>query len=116
MGERMLALVSWSRLFTDREVLVAINTDPVRPVTAYSTVAPRLRVEGDKFHLVFWHAPKPAEPPPATLIVERRSDLLTVRMTLPPAGFVLYRADPGLERLGPRFGPTERSTEPEDQL
>jgi glycosidase len=100
LGERMRSLVSWSRLFTDREVLVAINTDEAQPVTAYSTVAPTFRVEGDQFHQAFWHAPKAAEPPPSSLTVERRNGLLAVRMTLPPAGFVIYRAAPTLERLG----------------
>src|SRR5262249_4403277 len=56
LGERMRSLVCWSRLFVDEEVLVAINTDEAEPHTAYSTVAPTFRVEGDRFHLVFWHA------------------------------------------------------------
>jgi glycosidase len=102
LGERMRSLVSWSRLFIDREVLVALNTDEENPVTAYSTVAPTLfRVGGDEFHLLYWHAPKISPAPPSTLTVERRSGLLAVRMTLPPAGFAIYRTAPGLERLGP---------------
>jgi hypothetical protein len=101
LGERMRSLVPWSRLFTDREVLLAINTDEAQPVTAYSTVAAPLRVEGDQFRLIFWHAPKAIAPPPATLRVERKSGLLAVQMTLPPAGFVIYQAAPGLHRLGP---------------
>ena len=91
----------WSRLFVDEEVLVAINTDEVQPVTAYSTVAPTFRVEKDRFHLVFWHAPKPTEPPPGELVVERKAGRLVVRLMLPPAGFVVYQAAPGLNRLGP---------------
>src|SRR5262249_57322486 len=93
-------LVSWSRILIDEEVLVAFNTDEGRPVTAYSTVVPIFRVEGDKLHLIFWYAPKPVPPPPSSLTVERKSDLLAVRMTLPPASFVMYRAAPGLHRLG----------------
>jgi len=54
----MRSLVSLGRrLFADREVLVAINTDEARPVTAYSTVAPTFRVEGDQLRLAFWYAP-----------------------------------------------------------
>src|SRR5205823_10616051 len=52
LGDRMRSLVAWSRLFTDQEVLVAVNTDEAQPVTAYSTVAPTFRVEGDQFHLL----------------------------------------------------------------
>jgi glycosidase len=105
MGERMRSLVSWSRLFVDQEVLVAVNTDEAQQITAYSTVAPNFRVEGDEFRLIFWHCPKACSPPPATLTVERRSGRLALRMTLPPAGFVLYQAAPGLNRLGPSPAP-----------
>ena len=59
-GERMRSLVCWSRLFLDQETLVVFNTDESNAVAAWSTVAPMLRVEGDQFRLIFWHAPKPA--------------------------------------------------------
>ena len=101
LGDRMRSLVCWSRLFIDQEVLVAMNTDEAQPVTAWSTVAPTFRVEGDQFHLIFWYAPKSAPPPPSILTVERRSGPLAVQMTVPPAGFVIYQAAPGLARLGP---------------
>jgi glycosidase len=112
LGDRMRSLVSWSRLFVDEEVLVALNTDERQPATAYSTVAPVLRVEGDAFHLLFWYAPRPASPPSSSLTVERKSDLLAVRMTLPPAGFAIYQAAPGLHRLGPSPPPDLRPWQP----
>ena len=105
LGDRMRSLVSWSRLFIDQEVLIAVNTDEAQSVTAWSTVAPTFRVEGDQFHLIFWYAPKPAPPPTGSLTVERKNGLLCVRMTLPPAGFVIYQAAPGLDRLGPSSPP-----------
>ena len=101
LGDRMRSLVSWSRLFIDQEVLIAMNTDEAQPVTAYSTVAPTFHVEGDQFHLIFWYAPKSAAPPPSTLTVESNGGPPAVRMTLPPAGFAVYQAAPGLARLGP---------------
>jgi hypothetical protein len=102
MGDRMRSLVAWSRLLIDREVLVALNTDEAEPVTAYSAVAPTFRVEGDRFHLIFWYAPRHAPEPPGVLTVERRGGLLAVRLTLPPAGFAVYHVAPGLDRLGPK--------------
>jgi hypothetical protein len=108
----MRSLVSWSRLFIDQEVLVAVNTDETRPVTAYSTVAPTFRVEGDQFHLIFWYAPKHASPPPSSLTVERRNGSLAVRMTLPAAGFAIYQAVPGLNRLGPSPPPDLKPWQP----
>lgn len=105
LGDRMRSLVSWSRLFIDQEVLIAVNTDEAQSVTAWSTVAPTFRVEGDQFHLIFWHAPKPGPRPTGSLTVERKNGLLCVQMTLPPAGFVIYQAAPGLDRLGPSSPP-----------
>jgi hypothetical protein len=100
--ERMRSLVCWSRVFLDQETLVVFNTDESEAVTAWSTVTPLLRVDGDEFHLIFWHAPKPAAAPPAaTLTMEHRAGLPTVRITLPPAGFAIYQAAPALHRLGP---------------
>ena len=104
-GERMRSLVCWSRLFLDQETLVVFNTDEVETVTAWSTVAPLLRVDGDQFHLIFWHAPKPAAPPAASLTMEHRAGLPTVRITLPPAGFAIYQASPALHRFGPNPPP-----------
>jgi hypothetical protein len=112
LGDRMRSLVSWSRLFIDDEVLVALNTDEGQELTAYSTVAPVFRVEGDQLQRIFWYAPKPAQPPPPSLTVERKSGLLAVRMTLPPAGFAMYRAAPSLYRLGPSPPPELKPWQP----
>jgi glycosidase len=100
-GDRMRSLVCWSRLFLDQETLVVFNTDESNAVGAWSTVAPMLRVDGDQFRLIFWHAPKPAAAPTATLTVEQRAGLPTVRIELPPASFGVYHASPALHRLGP---------------
>jgi glycosidase len=103
LGERMRSIVAWSRLFVDQEILVAFSTDQEQPLTAYSTVAPLrwFRSEGDRFSLIFWHAPHPAAPPPSEITAERRGERLVVRLVVPPAGFVMYEAvsDRGLCNL-----------------
>jgi glycosidase len=99
--DRIRSLVCWSRLFMDQETLVVLNTDACETRCAWSTVAPLLRVDGDEFHLIFWHAPKPVTAPEATLNVEHRAGLPTVRLQLPPAGFAIYQAAPALNRFGP---------------
>jgi glycosidase len=110
--DRTRSIVSWSRLFMDQEVLVALNTDVSQAVSACSTIAPTFRVEGDQFSLVFWYVPKPASPPPSSLKVERASGALAVRLTLPPAGFVIYQATPSLHRLGPSPAPDLKPWQP----
>src|SRR5262245_49720563 len=112
-GAQSSSLVSWSRLFIDQEVLVAVNTDATQPTTAYSTVAPTFRVEGDQCHLLFWYAPKTASPPPPSLTVERKNGPLAVRMSLPAAGFAIYQAAPGLNRLGPGPSPDLKPWQPQ---
>jgi glycosidase len=97
MGEQMRSIVAWSRLFVDQEVLIAFSTDRDEELTAYSTVAPRFRALGHLLKLIFWHAPAAASRPPQELVVERRSERLAVRLTVPPAGFVMYQAASGLD-------------------
>lgn len=99
--DRGNTLISWSRLFMDEEVLVALNTDLARPTTRYSTVAPTFRVEGDEFRRIYWYAPQPVSPPPSSLTVERKNGMLAVRLTVPPAGFLMYQSAPSLHRFGP---------------
>jgi hypothetical protein len=89
-----------------------VNTDEAQSVTAWSTVVPTFRVERDQLHRIFWYAPKPAPRPTGSLTVERRNGLLCVQMTLPPAGFVIYQAAPGLDRLGPSSPPDLQAWHP----
>jgi glycosidase len=102
MGDRMLSIVAWSRIFVDQEVLVAFSTNREQSLATYSTVASMFRSEGDLLKLIFWHAPGAATPPPAELAVENRGGVLSVQLTLPPAGFVIYQAPPGRQSLGAR--------------
>jgi hypothetical protein len=78
------------------------NTDESNAVALWSTVAPMLRVEGDRFHLIFWHAPKAGGATATTLTVEERAGLPTVaKSSCRPPGFAIYHASPSLHRLGP---------------
>jgi len=102
MGDRMLSIVAWSRIFVDQEVLVAFSTNREQSLAAYSTVASRFRSKGDRLKLIFWHAPRAATPPLSELVVEERGGVLSVPLTLPPAGFAIYQAPPGRQSLGTR--------------
>src|SRR5262249_58445083 len=97
LGERMRSIIAWSRLFVDQEILIAFSTDQEESLSTYSTVVPLFRAEGDVLKLIFWHAPG-SSPPPLEIMVERRSGLLAVRLTVPPGGFVMYQASPNLNR------------------
>jgi glycosidase len=98
-GDRMLSIVSWSRIFIDQELLIAFSTDREHSLTAYSTVALRFRSENDRLKLIFWYAPHAAPPPSPELMVENRHGVLAVHITVPPAGFVIYQAPAGRQSL-----------------
>jgi glycosidase len=86
MGGRMLSIVAWSRVFNDVEVLCAINTDPDHATTAFVTIDNDLHDAGS--HLTCMYSTNSAEIG-QPLIVEARNGK-AVRLTVPPAGFVVY--------------------------
>ena len=102
IGDRMISIVAWSRIFVDQEVLVAFSTNREQPLAVYSTVASRFRRERDRLKLIFWHSPRAVTSPPAEVAVEDKGRVLAVHLTLPPAGFVIYQAPPGRQSMGSR--------------
>jgi glycosidase len=99
LGDRIHTLVPWSRVMLDHELLVVFNTDAEREQTAFTTLNPNLRKDGDEMRLVFSYAlghgvESVASPRFAlrTLKVERHGDVLCTRLMLGPAGFAIYAA------------------------
>lgn len=86
LGGELRSVVPWSRIFADHEVLAAINTDPDEPRTAWVTVDDGLHPEGAT--LTCGYSTDRAQEGQA-LEVERRNGK-AVRLTVPPAGFVIF--------------------------
>ena len=82
----MRSIVAWSRIFDDKELLCAINTDPDRQPTAFVTIDNALHAAGS--HLTCLYSTRSAEIG-QTLTVEARNGK-AVSLTVPPAGFVVY--------------------------
>jgi hypothetical protein len=78
-------VVAWSRILDRREVLCAVNTDPVGERTAWVTVDATLHAAGDGLALLHGSAPAQA----AAVAVEARNGC-AVRITLPPAAVAVY--------------------------
>ena len=100
LGDRLRALVAWSRVIADHELLVVFNTDELEKHEMYSTLNPNLRRDGEELRLLFSYTPglgiEPVECPRyalSKLIVERRGNALCTRLVLGPAGFAVYAAD-----------------------
>jgi glycosidase len=86
IGGQMRAVVPWSRLFDDRELVLAINTDADNSHTAWVTIDDSLHRVGDRLTCIF--------ATDSALVgqianVEARNGK-AVRITVPAAGFIVY--------------------------
>lgn len=86
IGAEMRAVVPWSRLFDDRELVLAINTDADNPRSAWVTIDDSLHRAGDKLKCIFATDSTLVD---TTANVEARNGK-AVKLTVPPAGFVVY--------------------------
>lgn len=80
------AVVPWSRIFADHEVLLAINPDPEREHTVWVTVDDGLHTEGE---VLTCRCSTDAAQEGEAVPVARRNGK-AVRITVPAAGFVAY--------------------------
>ena len=80
------SIVPWSRIFDETEVLLAINTDPERPRTAWVTIDDGLHRPGDALLCLYSTDPLQVG---QTVRVEARSGK-AVSLTLPPGGFAVF--------------------------
>ena len=83
----MLTVVPWSRILSNREVLCAVNTDPDRAATTWVTIENSLHNTGDSLTCVFSTDQTMLN---KTIMVQARNGK-AVQLTVPPAGFVVYR-------------------------
>jgi glycosidase len=86
LGGEIRSVVPWSRIFNDHELLLAINTDPRSPRTAWVTVDAALHRPGDTLRCLYSSDPTEVG---GTVAVEARNGR-AVRLTVPAAGFVIY--------------------------
>ena len=106
-GDRVLTLVSWSRVIADQELLVVFNTDEREKHEVFSTLNPNLRQRDEEMQLLFSYAPgigaEQVDSPRyalSKLRVEMRAGVLCTRVVLGPAGFAIYAA--GKSTVAPR--------------
>jgi len=86
VGGVIRSVVPWSRIFSDREVLLAVNTDGDAARTAWVTIDNGLHATGSQ--LTCLHSTDAAQIG-STVAVEPRNGK-AVRITVPAAGFVAF--------------------------
>jgi glycosidase len=87
LGGQVLSVVPWSRLLDDQEAVLAINTDMDNPRTAWVTIDASLHKPNDKLKCIY---STDAAQIGTQVTVEPRNGL-AVFLTVPIAGFVIYR-------------------------
>jgi glycosidase len=88
IGDQIRFIVPWSRLFDTSEILLAVNTDRDDAQTARILIDYDLHADGST--LACLYSPK-GDDIGRTVQVESRPDGgRVVRLTVPPAGFVMY--------------------------
>jgi glycosidase len=86
VGPEIRSVVPWSRIFDETEVLVAINTDPDGPRTAWVTIDDGLHRAGDSLRCLYSTASADIG---NAIPIEARNGK-AVRLSVPPGGFVVY--------------------------
>jgi len=88
MGGEIRSVVPWSCVFNDQEMLLAINTDPDLPCTAWVIVDNDLHRTGDRLQCLY-AADSKLEGQELT-ITDTLAKTKAVLLTVPAAGFVIY--------------------------
>jgi glycosidase len=86
VGGQLRSVVPWSRIFSNHEILLAINTDAESARTAWVTIDNSLHRAGERLTCIY---STDAAMLGATIAVEARNGK-AVHLTVPPAGFVVY--------------------------
>jgi len=86
LGNEIRSIVPWSRLFSGREILLAINTDHQQPRTAWVTIDDRSHQAGERLQCIYSTDKIQLN---TTVEVEARNGK-SILLTVPAAGFVIY--------------------------
>jgi glycosidase len=86
IGGEIRSVVAWSRIFNNKEVLLAINTDYFQPRTAWVTIDNDLHSAGDTLTCIYSIE---AQQIGSQVTIDARNGK-AVLLTVPAAGFVMY--------------------------
>jgi len=87
IGDEIRSVVAWSRIFSKREVLLAINTDRFNQSAAWVTIDNGLHATHDKLECLY--STEASEIGQQSQIEPRNGK--AIKLSVPPAGFVIYQ-------------------------
>lgn len=90
LGRRLQSVVAWSRILDGMEMVVAINTDPVNPRTAWVLVDSSVHPPGSRFSCVY--STDPAQITGETSVQSKGAGggIAAIQLSVPAAGFVMW--------------------------
>ncbi len=88
IGGQLRSVVPWARIFDDREMLLAVNTDPDQARTAWATVDNDLHRDGERLACIY--SSDPAQVGGGEAVRTLGNGGKAVSLTVPAAGFVIY--------------------------
>ncbi|MFZ2163723.1 MAG: alpha-amylase family glycosyl hydrolase [Sideroxyarcus sp.] len=86
LGDKMLSVVAWSRIFDDREMLLALNTDSYNARGAWVTIDNDLHDEDSPLKCIY----STEKPQVGQELKAAKKNGKAVFLTVPPAGFVIF--------------------------
>lgn len=86
----MRAVIAWSRLFADEEVLCAVSTEPRAQLAVWATIDSALHPPGSELRLLL-ATNDSGVIVPTSLTVEGRDGRSIVQVTVAPGGVVVYK-------------------------
>ena len=88
IGGQIRSVIPWSRIFDDDEIVVAMNTDPDQPRSAFVVIDPELHRDGDQLSCIY--STDNNQVGQKLTIQEFGDGRKVIQLTLPAAGFVIY--------------------------
>lgn len=87
IGGKILSLVPWSRILSEHEIILAINTDANAAKTAWVTIDASLHKPGDTLICIYSSDPTQIN---ATAVIQAKNGL-SVLLTVPAAGLIIFK-------------------------
>ncbi len=86
IGNHLHSIIPWSRIFNNKEILLAVNTNPNETLLAWVTIDNYLHPKGDALKCIY---SKERQQIGHTVYTEEKNGK-AVLLTIPAAGFVIY--------------------------
>jgi hypothetical protein len=86
IGNQIRSVIPWSRILSDTEILLAINTDPNQAKTAWATIDASLHAKGDLLTCIY----STDDAQIGKQVKVETKNGLSIELAVPAAGFSIF--------------------------